>query len=405
MTYQKSAIPALFIIVLFTISTVLFKSSTHIHEEEAIATDTILTDTSEELRTAIKYDQLIRSEIDSNPFVGLAYSIVYEDQVLLTKTYGVKKAGSTDSVDEQTVFRLASVSKGFTGVLACLLEQEGILSLNQRIKEDLPRLTLKDSASTADLTIAHTLNHTSGLVPHAYDNLAEAALSLTEIIRRLPEVDIAAKPGEVYGYQNVVFSLIDTIAYIHTYKEYCDLLYEKLFIPLDMQNASVGKGIFEHENNNTASPHVFSKGNYVTTRPNLRYYNLVPAAGVNASIRDMSQWLIALLGNCPEVLDTALLNKIATPSITTPLKKRYTYHWGHVDEKSYSLGWRIYNYKGMKIVYHGGYVRGYRSEIAYCPEERVGIAYLQNSTGSLASRSVPVFFNIWLEQKQLLAEK
>ena len=107
----------------------------------------------------------------------------------------------------------------------------------------------------------------------------------------------------------------------------------------------------------------------------------------------MAKYLQALLGHNPEVLDSSILLKITTPLIDSPLKYRYTKYWERIDKKYYGLGWRIYMYKSRKIIYHGGYVKGYRAEIAFCPQENIGIAFLQNSPNQVASRCVPAFFD------------
>jgi hypothetical protein len=52
-------------------------------------------------------------------------------------------------------------------------------------------------------------------------------------------------------------------------------------------------------------------------------------------------------------------------------------------------------------MYHGGYVRGYQAQIAFCPELDVGIAFLQNSPNGMASRSIPAFFNCLIEELRL----
>jgi beta-lactamase class C len=99
----------------------------------------------------------------------------------------------------------------------------------------------------------------------------------------------------------------------------------------------------------------------------------------------------------PEKLDTAVINLISTPQVYTPLKRNYTRFWDTIEARYYSFGWRIFDYKGKRILYHGGYVRGYRAEIAFCPEENTGIAFLLNSPNRLASQVVPTFFNLYLE--------
>lgn len=337
------------------------------------------------------YREFLVHEMDTTKTVGAAVVIVSHDSVIFRETYGVRKVGTNDSVNENTVFRLASVSKGFAGVLACMLEEEHVLDLNEKIKDILPGFELKDSANTYGLTLKQTLNHSSGIAPHAYDNLVEENLPMAEIISRLHEVDIAAAPGVVYGYQNAIYSLIDTVLKVKTGNNYNSCLCEKIFEPLGMQSASSDFFSMEY-NNNIAYPHARGKDAFYALELNDGYYNVSPAAGVNASINDMAKWLKAMLGYRKDVIDTSVLHKISSPTIYTPLKRRYTYHWGRVEDRHYSLGWRIYHYLGHDIVYHGGYVLGYRAEIAFCPEFKTGIVFLENSPNRTASRCVPEFW-------------
>lgn len=344
------------------------------------------------LPAAADYCNFIQNELDSSKTVGAAYTIVYDGEIIETGTYGVRKAGSTEKVDKHTVFRVASVSKGFAGALACLLEQNGSICLDDPVVAHYPGFCLKDSVYTNGLTLRHLLSHTSGLVPYAYDNLVEADRDLKTIISRLQEVDISTPPGQVYGYQNVMFSMMDPILERITGRPYPQLLQEEIFVPLGMTDASAGE-LDPAVNNNIAYPHVQGRYGYIAGELHRGYYNVMPAAGVNASISDMGQWLLALLGTKPGIFPDTVVRALATPVIYTPLKAKYTRQWQPFSERYYSLGWRIYKYRGRLIVYHGGYVRGYRAEIGYCPEEKAGIAFLQNSPNGLASKSVPVFFD------------
>ncbi len=349
-----------------------------------------------ELPAFKEFISFMARELDSSHTVGAAYTIVHNGNVAYTGTYGEREYGSDLEVDSHTRFRLASVSKGFAGALACLLELDGAFSLDDRVVDHYPGFALKDSASTVELTIRHLLSHTSGLVPYAYDNLVEADQKLNDIIARLDEVDVSAPPGELYGYQNVLFSMLDPIARRTTGVPYQVLLDEKIFKPLGMKDASAGPMDLD-KNPNLAFPHVKTGAGYVSLNPHEGYYNVMPAAGVNASISDMEQWLLALLGQKPEMMPDTILTSLGTPVIYTPLKWRYTRYWKPFRERYYSLGWRIYNYQGRQIVYHGGYIRGYRAEIAFCAEENIGIAFLQNSPNGLASRCVPTFFDLYFK--------
>jgi beta-lactamase class C len=394
------------IVIIFLVAVLIMTSLMASSEEaDTVNLDDIINNIPTPVERLVReYSTFLQQQIDSTNTVGAAVAIISHDSLVFLNTYGVKKVGTNDSVDLNTIFRLASVSKGFAGVLSAKLDEDGIIDLDDRIIKFLPEFKLKDSANTCDLTIRHTLNHTSGLVPHAFDNLVEAGIPMSEIIGRLKNVDIAALPGKVYGYQNAMFSLIDTILKVKTNKSYDRLLKEQLFVPLGMNNASTLR-ISEYDSLNVAQPHVIGSGKYVPVRLKSNYYSASHAAGVNASISDMSKWLKALLGNNPEVMDSVVLNKITTPTIYTPLKRRYTWRWGKVDDRHYSLGWRIYNYYNRDIIYHGGYLRGYRAEIAFCPEEKTGIVFLQNSPNKLASMSVPEFWKKYFEIRDLDSDK
>ena len=73
-------------------------------------------------------------------------------------------------------------------------------------------------------------------------------------------------------------------------------------------------------------------------------------------------------------------------------------------ESHYGMGWRVLDNHGQKIVYHGGYVNGYRSEIAFSPEHGVGICILINANSSYPLEVIPDFFN-YFKPDQVTATK
>ncbi len=345
-----------------------------------------------------EYDQWLTEAIRESGTVGASVAIVYKDQVAFLKNFGVRKAGENDSVNAHTLYRLASVSKTITGVLAGILEEEGTLHLNDKVVDYLPEFRLKNPKSTHDLTIGNLLSHTSGLVPHAYDNMIEDKVPVSKIIQRLDEVDISAEPGQLYSYQNVMFSLLDTILSVKTGQKYGDLVKKKVFLPFGMKDASTDFQSFK-QSRNAAYPHARGKGRYWPQRLNDRYYSTGPAAGVNASISDMASFLQALLKKDSPYLNNHVHQAVFTPRVPSHLPRRYLSHWERVESKHYAIGWRIVGYKGRKVAYHGGYVQGYKAEIALCRNEQAGIIYLTNSPNKVASQTVPRFLDLLFDFK------
>ncbi|MCF8381899.1 MAG: beta-lactamase family protein [Bacteroidales bacterium] len=344
-----------------------------------------------------EYNDFLSHEIDSFGSVGAALVITYKGEIAYKKCFGVKEAAGNDSIDCHTIFRLASVSKTITGVLAGILSEEKIIDLDDKVIDYIPGFKLKDSLNTYNLSIREILSHTSGLVPHAYDNLVEAQVPFSVIMDSLYRVNISGEPGELYGYQNVIFSLYDTISAIKTSKNFNELLQEKVFSPFGMANASAGFSPF-FENENKAYPHAKHGGSFKKLELNDRYYNTNPAAGINASISDMGQFLLSLSGNENKVLNRNVPNEVFTPQVVSPLRWNYLRKWGKVESKHYALGWRIIGYQGRQIAYHGGYVQGYQAEIALCMEEDFGIAFLTNSPNGVGSISIPTFLDMYFEK-------
>lgn len=345
------------------------------------------------------FDSNLTQLIDSLAPIGTATVITHNNEIIYMKCTGVKASEGNDPVDQETLFRLASVSKTITGVLAGILHQEQLVGLDDKVTDYLPEFRLKDSVSTAALTVRNILSHTSGLVPHAYDNLVEAKVPFSVIMDSLWRVNISDIPGRLYGYQNVMFSLYDTITTIKTGLPFDRLLQERLFSPFGMRTASTGYAPFA-ESGNKALPHIRTGSGFRTLGLNDRYYNTVPAAGINASISDMGKFLLAMTTRDPHLLLPQVIDTVLSPQVRSPLRRVYLRRWNGVESKHYGLGWRIIGYNGSEVAYHGGYVTGYRAEIAVCREHGVGIAFLSNSPGSTGSHVIPMFLDLLFEKIQ-----
>jgi beta-lactamase class C len=343
------------------------------------------------------YDHFLENAVDSLQSPGAAIAIVYKGEIMLLRGYGVKKVNESDSINAHTAFRLGSVSKGFASVLTGIMVEQGTLNWDDKVKTYLSDFCMRDTSSSNCLTVRHILSQTSGFPEHTYTDLLDNGMEYEMIKASLSNVPVVARPGQIYTYQNVVYSLISDILYNASGKDYNNLLQEKIFRPLHMQDASTDYTSFYY-NPNTAMPHLRMGTNWKMKQKNSRYYSVSPASGVNASASDMAKWLLALTGYYPEVLPQKTIEDIARHSIETPKKSVYQRNWKYLEKTYYGLGWRVFKIHGHEMVYHGGYVEGYRTEIAFDPDTKVGIAIMFNSNTSLASVCVPKFLNAFLDQ-------
>jgi beta-lactamase class C len=355
-----------------------------------------------------RFESLAQAMVADQRVPGLAMAIVRDGHILSARGYGITDVRAAEPVDAHTVFRLASLSKSFAGALTGLLVAQGSLRWDSKVTDFMPAFQLSDPTAAREVTVADVLSQRVGLVHNTYDRDLEANVDYRSLVQKLAYAPMACRPGQCYGYQNIAFSLIGDVVFAVTGRFYGETLASRIFKPLGMNDASTGlEGI--ESSPRWARPHVRGGGGWVSLMPKPTYYEVTPAAGVNASISDMAQWLIAQTGHRPDVLPDSLLATLHAPVIDTPSELRGSSWRGErLDAAGYAMGWRVYDYAGHRVVFHGGAVQGYRGVIALVPESDLGIAILWNSESALPSALMPTVLDSalgltphWLDDRTL----
>jgi beta-lactamase class C len=183
--------------------------------------------------------------------------------------------------------------------------------------------------------------------------------------------------------------LVEPAIEASTGRSYPELLRERVFQPLQMQQASVGFDEFM-ASDNRAAPHVkVNRWRWVPTEVNENYYRVAPAAGVNASALDLGQWLIANMGYRPDVVHPELVRDLTRKRVYTAREMRRKGWRDLLNAAHYGLGWRIYSIDGHDLVTHSGWVRGFVAQIGYSREHDTGLALLLNAeSGAINDLSI-----------------
>ncbi|MEO8365639.1 MAG: serine hydrolase domain-containing protein [Pseudoxanthomonas sp.] len=324
---------------------------------------------------------------------GMAMAIVQNGRVLSARGYGVTDVSAPQSIDAHTVFRLASLSKAFAGTMTGLLVNDGSLRWDSKVHDYVPSFQLSDPSATERVTVADLLSHRVGLHDHnAFDKDIEANGEYYNVARKLANAPLDCIPGQCYAYQNVAFSLIGDVVFAATGSFYDQAVDRRIFKPLGMNDASIGLSGIE-SSSRWARPHIRSRKGWASLMPKATYYRLPPAAGVNASVSDMAQWLIAQTGHRPDVLPAPLLATLHAPLVRTPGEMRSGWRRERIESASYALGWRVFDYAGHQVVFHAGAVQGYRGLVALVPERDLGIAILWNSESGLPTGLLPTMLD------------
>jgi len=311
---------------------------------------------------------------------GGAYAIVEGDRILTAAGHGVRSIAGRDPVTSETVFRIASVSKPFAAHLTAILVNEGVLSWSEPVRQSVPEFQLADSSHSNALQLQHLIGQSVGVVPNAYDNLLDASQPLDQILPQFARVQPLCRPGECYTYQNVLFSLVEPVIEAATGQQYDELLTERVFTPLAMDDSSVGLDAFRAAGNRAVA-HVRASRHlpWMPASSNANYYRVAPAAGVNSSARDLAHWLIAQMGHRPAVIDTEQLTELTESRVRTTRELRRRGWRDLLTDAHYGLGWRVYQLGNETIYLHSGWVRGFVAEVAYSRQRQIGLVVLLNA--------------------------
>lgn len=344
------------------------------------------------------YEDWVHTQLKKKLAPGIAVAIVRDTSVLLLKGYGYRKMSSLDTVNTHTVFRLGSVSKSITGTLAARLVQEEVIRWDDPVSKHVPGFRLQSPLQTSQVTLRHLLSHTVGLPYHAFTDRVDVGAPIDTLIYHLRDLPLVGTAGKVYSYQNVAFSVMAKVVEQAARQPFEAVLAAKVFEPLQMWDASATRQDIENHGNH-AVPHQLLFRTWVPMKISHTYYNVAPAGGMNASISDLAQWLRSLTSSDPFFLNAATKRQMLAPYVRATARNRFFSTWKTNRKSYYAMGWRVLTFPGDTLYYHGGYVNGFRSEVAYYPKERIGIAVLVNAPGTVADHALPEFFNRYEKQK------
>jgi beta-lactamase class C len=309
---------------------------------------------------------------------GMAVAIVENGKITFAKGYGETVKGSGDLVSADTVFRWASVSKGVAAHVLVNMAREGKLKLDTPAMDLSPTLKLPPSETKVDIT--HLLSHQIGIVRNAYDDKIEGGRGAKEIRQMLESLPYQCAPATCHTYQNVAYDAATEIVQTLTGLPYKSVVKTDVFDRFGMSTATVSyEGLLQSKS--WAKPH--GRRGQVIDEVQPTYYRVPAAAGVNSSIKDLARWMTAQMQDEFPGASSELENvqkALQTPLIHTRREQSYiNRRFGQMTNAHYGMGFRVYNYKGHKVVGHRGGVEGYRSLILFDPEIRSGIAVMWNS--------------------------
>ena len=328
---------------------------------------------------------------------GIAVAIVENDHVLLSKGYGKRNAESELTVTDSTLFAIASNSKAFTSAALAMLVDRGLVKWDDKVRKYLPYFTLYSPYVSEEFTIRDLLCHRSGLDTFSGDLIWYGTThSREQIIARARFLEPSFGFREQYGYSNIMYLAAGEIVAKTSGLTWDQFIQENIFRPLGMNTANTtvsdyrlgAAGLQSKLSVNIASPHneVSGKNQPIDY---VNWDNIGPAGSINASVAELTQWIRLQLGKGTLAGRTYWNEQRSWEmwenNMPKPVSKWQRGRMPSRHFNGYGLGWELMEYKGVKVVSHGGGYDGMISKTVLIPEKNLGFVILTNNINSVPS--------------------
>ena len=321
-------------------------------------------------------ESFVQDEMAAQRVPGLALGIVEDGRIAYIRGFG-KADDSGRAVTPQTPFIIGSVAKSFTALAIMQLVEANKIDLDAPVQRYLPWFRVADEKASAEITVRHLLNHTSGIstkTGRSYQGNGDTSdTALEQAVRKLKSAELTAPVGSKHQYSTINYSVLGLIVQTVAGQSYESYVQAKILDPLQMRNSFTSEA--------AARPAGLATGyNYWFGRPRAsnQAYNrgLVPAGYLIASAEDMTHYVVAQLDGGryrgTSVLSSAGISELHRPAVQTPK-----------EGTSYGMGWFVGPLNDIPVIHHQGETFNFHANVVLIPQSRKGVVVLMNAENSL----------------------
>ncbi|WP_054248265.1 serine hydrolase domain-containing protein [Rhodococcus opacus] len=308
---------------------------------------------------------------------GVAVGVIADGEEYI-KGYGVTNVDHPTPVDGDTLFRIGSTTKTFTGTTVIRLVDEGKVDLEAPIRQYLPDFAVADPEASATATVRQLLNHTSGWLGDDLQDFGRGDDAITKFVASMTRLPQKTPPGTVFAYNNAGLVVAGRIVEVVTGSVYEDAVQKMLLDPLELSHTH----FFSDQiiGRNIAASHNVDDGKAVVD-PGFWFFSRScnPTGSLISSVRDQVRYARFHLGDGTTPKGDRLMSKDSliamrsNPGVGGTLQVELT---------GMGVSWMLRpSAENETIVQHGGTWAGQRSGFFMVPSRDFAMTVLTNSEG------------------------
>ncbi|MCX4999895.1 serine hydrolase domain-containing protein [Streptomyces longwoodensis] len=335
-------------------------------------------------------DAKIEQAMKAYAIPGAAVGVLWNGQEYV-RGYGVTNVDHPVPVDGDTVFRIGSTTKTFTGTALMRLVERGEVELDAPVRRYLPDFTVADPYASAQVTVRRLLDHSAGWLGDDYQDFGPGDDALARFVTSMARLPQLNAPGKVFAYNNAALCVAGRIIEVVTGTTYEAAVRDLVIDPLGLDHTRfstdqiVGFGV--------AAPHDVVDGKAVL-EPSFWFQprSLAPTGGLISSVRDQLAWARFHLGDGTAPDGTRLLSRASLQRMRSDPGPGGTLV---VELDGMGVTWMLRpTAQGPRIVQHGGTWPGQMSGFLMVPSRGFALTLLTNSEGGTQLRD-ELFTDDW----------
>jgi len=350
---------------------------------------------------ADRADAIVRAAMAASGQPGAAVVVVQDGQVTLARGWGVQRLGAKAPVEASTRFPIASMTKAFTAASLAQLVDEGRIRWTDPVRAHLPGFALSDADVSEAITVRDLLLHVSGLTLGAGDLMVWPFTlhSRAEIVAGLRHLPLSLPLRASYAYDNVLYVAAGELIAAVRGAPLETVFQQKLLTPAGMTDAIALPS--QAAKTGTAWPHarlmgaVRGEGPITPLERAIQLGdNALASGGLSLSARDLGRWTqIQLAGGVtPEgarLWSKAQADAMWRPGVIVRVQDGPSAERpDRANFDTYALGWQVSDYRGRRMVWHGGVLPGSMCVVHLIPSLNAGVAILANAEEPTFLRAV-----------------
>ncbi|HSB66761.1 MAG TPA: serine hydrolase domain-containing protein [Anaerolineales bacterium] len=320
-------------------------------------------------------DEMIIRQLDEYQIAGATVSIIQDGKIVLAKGYGYADIEEQVPVSpDETIFRIGSTSKLFTWTAIMQLAEQGEIDLNADVNTYLPDFQIP-ATFPKPITLLDLMSHTAGFEERTTGTEAARAAEMISLhdylVTYMP--DRVRPPGELSTYSNYGAALAGYIVEVVSGMPFEQYIETFIFEPLSMAHSTFRQplplDLADHLATSYSYNGGFGKGVF-------SYPNLLPAATMSSTARDMANFIIAQLQS-----GRFENNKILKPETVALMHTQSFTNDKRLD--GFAHGFMEETKNGIRVLWHGGDIGNWHSILAIIPDKNLGFFIGYNSNESI----------------------